>query len=61
MERPMAGISVTELNRLISEALHSEPRIRSVTVTAEVSGFKRRKAVKKRSRGHDAAVVFRKS
>ena len=41
MERPLAGISVTELNRLISEALRSEPRIRSVSVTAEVSGFKR--------------------
>ena len=35
-----AGITVTELNRIIGEALHREPRIRMATVTAEVSGFK---------------------
>ena len=35
-----AGISVSELTRLISESLRKEPRLRSVTVTAEVSGFK---------------------
>lgn len=40
MEQP-SGITVTELNRLIGEALRNEPRIRSVTVTAEISGFKR--------------------
>lgn len=34
------GISVSELNRLISESLRREPRLRNVTVTAEVSGFK---------------------
>ena len=33
------GISVTELNRIIGEALKKEPRIRYVTVTAEVTSF----------------------
>ena len=41
MERPAVGISVTELNRIIGGALRSEPRLRGVTVTAEISGFKR--------------------
>ena len=36
----MAGISVTELNQIIGEALKNEPRIRYVTVTAEISSFK---------------------
>ena len=40
MTERTAGISVTELNRIIGEALRKEPRIRSVTVTAEISGFK---------------------
>ncbi len=34
------GISVSELNQLIGEALRNEPRIRSVTVTGEISSFK---------------------
>ena len=34
------GMTVTELNRLIAGAIRSEPRTRSVTVTAEVSSFK---------------------
>lgn len=36
----MEGISVSQLNRMISEHLRREPRLRNVTVTAEVSGFK---------------------
>ena len=34
------GISVSELNLLIAEAIRREPRVRSVTVRGEVSGFK---------------------
>ncbi len=34
------GISVTELNRMISEGIRRAPGLRNVTVTAEVSGFK---------------------
>lgn len=34
------GLTVTELNRLISDALRKEPGIRNIQVTAEVSGFK---------------------
>lgn len=34
------GISVTELNLLIADAIRREPRIRSVTVRGEVSGFR---------------------
>ena len=34
------GISVTELNQIISDGLRRESRLRNVTVTAEVSGFK---------------------
>ena len=34
------GISVSELNLLIAEAIRREPRIRSVTVRGEVSGFR---------------------
>ena len=35
-----AGISVSELTTMISEALHRDPRMQSVTVRGEVSGFK---------------------
>ena len=35
-----AGISVSELNLLIAEAIRREPRIRSITVRGEVSGFR---------------------
>ena len=34
------GISVSELNLLIAEAIRKEPRIRSITVRGEVSGFR---------------------
>ena len=34
------GISVSELNRMVSEAIRKDPRTRSVTVRGEVSGFK---------------------
>jgi len=34
------GISVSELNRMVQEALRQDPRLRSVTVRGEVSGFK---------------------
>ena len=34
------GLTVTELNRMISEVLKAAPGTRNVTVTAEVSGFK---------------------
>lgn len=34
------GISVSELNLLIAEAIRREPRIRNVTVRGEVSGFR---------------------
>ena len=34
------GISVSQLNLLIAEAIRREPRIRSVTVCGEVSGFR---------------------
>ena len=34
------GISVSELNLMIAEAIRKEPRIRNVTVRGEVSGFK---------------------
>ena len=34
------GISVSELNRIIAGSLRREARLRDVTVTAEVSGFK---------------------
>ena len=34
------GLSVSELNQMISESLRREPRLRNVTVTAEISGFK---------------------
>ena len=34
------GISVSELNLLIAEAIRREPRVRSVTVRGEVSGFR---------------------
>ena len=34
------GISVSELNLLIAEAIRKEPRVRSVTVRGEVSGFR---------------------
>ena len=40
MQIRQTGISVSELNRLIGEALRNEPRIRSVRVTAEISSFK---------------------
>ena len=35
-----AGMTVTELNRMISAALKASPGTQNVTVTAEVSGFK---------------------
>lgn len=35
-----AGISVSELNLMISEAIRRDPRTRSITVRGEVSGFK---------------------
>lgn len=35
-----AGMTVTELNRMISDTLRASPGTRDVTVTAEVSGFK---------------------
>ncbi len=35
-----AGMTVSELNRLVGDALHREPRLQSVTVRGEVSGFK---------------------
>lgn len=35
-----AGISVSELNLMVAEAIRREPRTRSVTVRGEVSGFK---------------------
>ena len=34
------GISVSELNQMVSEAIRKDPRTRSVTVRGEVSGFK---------------------
>ena len=34
------GISVSELNTLIAESLRREPRLRNVSVTGEISGFK---------------------
>ena len=34
------GISVSELNLMVSEAIRRDPRTRSVTVRGEVSGFK---------------------
>ena len=34
------GISVSELNLMIAEAIRRDPRTRSVTVRGEVSGFK---------------------
>ena len=34
------GLSVSELNLVILESLRREPRLRNVTVTAEISGFK---------------------
>ena len=34
------GISVTELNLLIADAIRREPRVRSVTVRGEISGFR---------------------
>lgn len=36
----LEGISVSELNLLVAEAIRKEPRTRSVTVRGEVSGFK---------------------
>jgi len=38
--RPEAGMTVTELNQVISAVLRSAPGTQNVTVTAEVSGFK---------------------
>ena len=35
-----AGISVSELNLMVAEAIRRDPRTRSVTVRGEVSGFK---------------------
>ena len=35
-----AGISVSELNLMIAEAIRRDPRTRSITVRGEVSGFK---------------------
>lgn len=35
-----AGISVSELNQMVSDAIRKDPRTRSVTVRGEVSGFK---------------------
>ena len=35
-----AGISVSELNLIVSEAIRRDPRTRSVTVRGEISGFK---------------------
>ena len=35
-----SGCSVFELNQMIAESLRADPRLRSVTVTAEISGFK---------------------
>ena len=35
-----SGCSVSELNQMIAESLRADPRLRSVTVTAEISGFK---------------------
>lgn len=34
------GISVSRLNMMVSEAIRKDPRIRSVTVVGEVSGFR---------------------
>ena len=34
------GISVSELNLLIAEAIRKEPRVRSITVRGEISGFR---------------------
>lgn len=34
------GLSVSQLNLIVAEAIRKEPRIRSVTVCGEVSGFK---------------------
>ena len=39
-EQGTAGMSVTELNAMITAALRADPRTRDVTVTAEVSGFR---------------------
>ena len=39
-ERLSAGITVTELNRLVADALRREPRLRVLTVRGEISGFK---------------------
>ena len=35
-----AGVSVSELNLMIAEAIRRDPRTRSITVRGEVSGFK---------------------
>ena len=35
-----AGISVSELNMIVSEAVRKDPRTRSVTVRGEISGFR---------------------
>ena len=35
-----AGISVSELNLMVSEAIRKDPRTRSLTVRGEVSGFR---------------------
>ena len=35
-----AGISVSELNLMVAEAIRRDPRTRSVTVRGEISGFK---------------------
>ena len=35
-----AGISVSELNLMVAEAIRRDPRTRSVTVRGEVGGFK---------------------
>ena len=35
-----SGLSVTALNLLIQESLKKEPRLRNVSVTGEISGFK---------------------
>ena len=34
------GISVSELNLMVTEAIRKDPRTRSVLVRGEVSGFK---------------------
>ena len=35
-----SGVTVSELNLMIAEAIRKEPRIRSITVCGEVSGFR---------------------